>query len=233
MRLDQAEEGPATRADRLAATIAKRRKAAGDDSLEALSLDPFGALKYVCSHTNGVSRAVVTADILVGLEVVGDLRQALDRLELDLMRKGRMENLTWQQLADVLGMSSRQAAMQRYERLRLVTAGDHGTVIIARSAERSRGAEARWFAGNRGAIEEIARVLASTSFCSPAVQDDAESLAEALADPEATTGTLLAWISQILSGLKHTADVPPGLGAVLEDADRLVDQWRAVRPPVL
>ena len=232
MRLDQAEEGPATRAGRKASTIADRRKAAGDDSLEALRLDPFGTLTYVCSHTAGVSRAVVAADVLVGLEVVGELRQALDRLELGLMRIGRKRSLTWQQLADALGMGSRQAAMQRYERLGLVTASDYSADTVARTAGHSRVAEAQWFAGNLSTVEDIARVFVSTSFSSPAVRDDVESLAETLAEPGAHTGTLLAWISQILRGLENTDETPHGLSAVLDDARRLVDEWRELRPSV-
>jgi hypothetical protein len=249
MRLEQQEESSgggtaaaATRADAIAQAIARRRKAAGDDYLEGLSTDAFGAVRYVCSHTAGVSRAVVAADVIDALAVVRELREALDRHELGLMLIGRRVNLTWRAMADALGMSSRQAGQQRYQRLDAgqqryqeledgIT-GNRRSEVAARAISRGRTAEERWFARNRGAVEELAEILASASYDSPAARDDAESLAEILADPERPTGSLLAWIGQVLEGLERAGEVPDGLGALLEDAGRLVGEWRRVRPPV-
>lgn len=232
MRLDQQDEGPVTRAEQIAAKIAARRKAAGDDNLEALSLDAFGAVRYVISHTTGVSRPVVAADVLDTLRVVRELRDALDRQELGLMRIGRKRSVTWQQMADALGLGSRQAAEQRRQRLEAGVAGDGRNEVAARASSKARTDEARWFADNRTSIEQLAGILALTSFRSPAAQDDAESLADLLADDEPFTGQLLTWISQILDELARTGEVLPGLHSVLEDAGHLVSKWCQVRTPI-
>lgn len=232
MRLDQRDEGPVTRAEQIAANIAARRGAAGDDHLEALSLDPFGAVQYVISHTTGVSRPVVAADVLDALRVVRELREALDRHELGLMRIGRKRTVTWRQMADALGLGSRQAAEQRKQRLEAGVAGDGRNEVTARASSKARTDEARWFADNRASIEQLAGILALTPFQSPAAQDDAESLADLLADDEPSTGQLLTWISQILDELKRTGEVPPGLHSVLKAAGHLVGRWCEVRPPI-
>lgn len=240
MRLDQAEEGPATRAGQIADGIAARRKTAGDDDLEQLSLDPFGTVRYVCSHPGGVSRAVVTADVIDALRVVYELRRALDGHELSLIRMGRNANVTWQAIAAALGLGSRQAAEQRRQRLEDLDriqrverlAAGTGRREVSAGPGRARIAEARWLARNRVVVEGLAQVLATASFCSAGAKDDAEALADVLGDAEPFTGSLLAWISLLLGELEHAAEVPPGLENVLAEAARLIGEWQRVRPPL-
>lgn len=157
MRLDQQDAGPATRAERIAAGIAARRVSAGDDHLESLSLDPLGVVRYVCSHTGGVSRTVVAADVTDAMGIVRELRLALDRQELSLMRIGRKRHLTWRQIADALGMGSRQAAEQRMHRLEELTAS-HGRPEVTAGSERGRVAETTWLEQNRAAVRSLSLI---------------------------------------------------------------------------
>ena len=147
------------------------------------------------------------------------------------MRIGRKLDLTWQEMAHALGMGSRQAAMQRHQRLEDLTAGS-GRAEVPSGPGRGRAAEATWLARNRSAVEGLARALAAASFRSAAAADDAESLAEVLADDEPSTGSLLAWISQILSELESAAEAPHGLEAILAKSAGLVSEWQRVRPPL-
>jgi hypothetical protein len=134
-------------------------------------------------------------------------------------------------MARALGMGSRQAAMQRYQRLEELAAGN-GRAEVRSGSGRGRIAEARWFARNRSAVEGLAHVLAAASFRSAAAADDAESLAEVLEDAEPSTGSVLAWISQILGELERAGEAPQGLEAVLAESARLVSEWQRVRPPL-
>lgn len=57
-------------------------------------------------------------DVAAGLSLLSAIRDELDRQELLLILGARVRSASWQQVADVLGLESRQAAEQRCRRLR-------------------------------------------------------------------------------------------------------------------
>jgi hypothetical protein len=57
-------------------------------------------------------------DVAAGLSLLPAIRDDLDQAELRLMLAARARGATWLQVADILGLESRQAAEQRCRRLR-------------------------------------------------------------------------------------------------------------------
>jgi hypothetical protein len=95
----------------IAGRIAARRNAAGDSFLETMPDDPAGVAGWVVKHQDA-SRAVLAEDALDCLLLIQGLRKVLDRREMLVMRLARKSGVTWQQIAKVLGATSRQAARQ-------------------------------------------------------------------------------------------------------------------------
>src|SRR5438445_2814021 len=84
-------------------------------------------------------------DVNTSLTLVGGLRRDLDRIEHRLIGLARDAGAGWQQIADSLGLRSRQAAEQRYLRLDASTEPDLGAVRkrVARRREMDARADAR------------------------------------------------------------------------------------------
>ena len=58
-----------------------------------------------------------SAEIVADLGAIAARRRALDRAEVALLRSARATKLGWAEIADALGLGSRQAAEQRYRRM--------------------------------------------------------------------------------------------------------------------
>lgn len=158
---------------------------------------------------------------LAELESIPAARARLDAAELALIDKARRDGATWADIADALGLSSRQAAEQRRQRLATAAlrppAGldsAHGQRIAElRSAaldlHRRVGADRRW--DRRFTRAALAR----------------ETLA---AVPDAPAGALFALASAVV------ADLGPGADAALPvvtraAVDRLRGALAAAYPP--
>lgn len=85
------------------------------------------------------------ADVNTSLTQIGDLRHDLDRVEHRLIALARGAGAGWQEIADSLGLRSRQAAEQRYLRLDASAEPDIGAVRkrLARRREMDARADAR------------------------------------------------------------------------------------------
>jgi hypothetical protein len=70
------------------------------------------------SGTGQYLPAARRVDVAAGLSLLPAIRDQLDRQELLLILAARARGASWQQVADVLGLESRQAAEQRCRRLR-------------------------------------------------------------------------------------------------------------------
>ncbi|MQY10830.1 hypothetical protein SRB5_09430 [Streptomyces sp. RB5] len=64
------------------------------------------------------------ADITAALSLVPLVRAEMDELETGLLQMAHGRGMTWQEIAFGLGLSTPQAARQRYERLASRTAPD-------------------------------------------------------------------------------------------------------------
>jgi len=103
-------------------SITSRRLNCGDTSLDFMGEGPGEAVAYVLTHRQGIPRGVLAADAGDALELVHWLQGDLDRLEYEVITLARSMGVTWAKIAVRLGLRSRQAAEQRYLRLRSVHA---------------------------------------------------------------------------------------------------------------
>jgi hypothetical protein len=112
-------------AERHAGTEARRRRHANPylpDTYEAVAL--VTALAAGGAQPEADEEAVDEADLVAALTLVPHLRAEVDAMEAGLLALARARGLTWQAIAFGLGLSSAQAAKQRYERLAARTAPD-------------------------------------------------------------------------------------------------------------
>jgi hypothetical protein len=205
-------------AEQAVASIYARRVAAGDRHLDTLPDDPAGVVAWVCAHQKAPA-SVLAADILDALALVGAVRVTLDRQEHTLLRAARKAGVTWQQIARVMRLRSRQAAEQRARRLDAWHAGEGRSERAARARRAGEAAEAKWLLRHRDEIRAVASALVVE------FPDEAAELAEALGDPAATVREIVGWMSVVLADLDPAA-AQTGFRLA---AGRLVSGWRRAR----
>jgi hypothetical protein len=94
-----------------------------------------------------VAAAVVAAasptvdDVMDALARLAHVRNDIDRVERELIGAARDRHVTWPDIATALGLGSRQAAEQRWLRLRGATSRDPGRVREDQRAQRTVDAE--------------------------------------------------------------------------------------------
>lgn len=235
--------GPPARDPGLTASqIAARRQAAGDDGLEALGVDPFSAVRYVCTHRS-VRAEVLAADALDALTIIRSLRVALDRDELSLIKLACANGITLGVVAQALGLRTRQAAEQR--RLRLEeqaeqrrsrvpgesrSGGERSEVKARERARRTRREEA-WLVRHTMEIKDVCQAMVSAPFSAAGTTETLEDLLGALDDPYPPAGTLMVYLRDLLAAAHsegETQFLSPGL---VGRADRLIGAWEPLRPP--
>ena len=150
------------------------------------------------------------ADVNASLTLVGGLRRDLDRIEHRLIGMARSAGVGWQEIADSLGLRSRQAAEQRYLRLDASAEPDIGAVRrrLARRREMDARADARAArlrAAADALIDELAQVVRRSEDVN-AVAALALSTVRIAVDAEA--GALCDLVAQTLDDLRG---LPPGL----------------------
>ena len=211
-----------------AARIVARRLAAGQDAgLEQVSEDdPLSAVRLV------ITRGATGDVVLEALRIVAHMRDQLDRYELTLMGRARSRETAWSKIAAALGKNFPQAAEQRHGRLTLAKDGlvrsDRGA-RAARSADLTRD---QWLAVHHIRIRGLARQLdRAGAWWSPAAQDLAEDLAEALED-DARPDSLISLMSLLADDWRHARagqEPPPGSRAAR--MMMLVREWRKLPAP--
>jgi hypothetical protein len=88
---------------------------------DGIPLDPAVALAQLCRAERQEHAKLplpTTADVTAGLTLLAPIRDRMDHDELLLLAGARARGLTWEQIAETLGLDTRQAAEQRYRRLR-------------------------------------------------------------------------------------------------------------------
>lgn len=93
--------------------------AAPPDDVTLVRMALWSANQHVGSGTDGTLRAA--------LELLPSARAELDGLESALLFVARAEGMTWQQIAERMGLRSPQAAQQRYQRLEHRPGTENGT----------------------------------------------------------------------------------------------------------
>ncbi len=154
-----------TGAAALVRAIIGRRRAAGDDDRHLLGdddRDALAAVRYVRSHRR-VSRAVLQADVADALAITERLRAEVDAEQQALLRMARAGTpalLTWQRIAQVMGMRTRQGPRDRLRRLEGARQGQ--TDVEARGDLAVRRRRARWLAtdGREALVRELAAAWA-------------------------------------------------------------------------
>ncbi|MFF5083509.1 DNA-binding protein [Actinoplanes sp. NPDC000266] len=105
-------------AERHAATDGQRRRAAHPTAVE-----PHEAVRLVAGLAFGTIEADLgepdldDGDLLAALALIAHVRADVDQLELGLLDAARGRELTWQGIAQGMGLNSAQAAKQRRDRL--------------------------------------------------------------------------------------------------------------------
>ncbi|GGY10950.1 DNA-binding protein [Streptomyces hiroshimensis] len=117
-------------AERHAATDEQRRR-----QVHPSILGPHEAVRLVSFLLSGAAQPVEgeaevdRTDITAALSLIPPARSEMDELEAGLLQMARGRGMTWQEIAFGLGLSTPQAARQRYERLADRTAS--GTEPVA------------------------------------------------------------------------------------------------------
>ena len=105
-------------AERHAATPAARQRTVHPDVVA-----PYEAVRLVTMLVSGSlpleqgEEPATIEDVAAALSLLGTVRAEVDEQELALLACARGRGMSWQQVADALGLRSPQAAQQRHERL--------------------------------------------------------------------------------------------------------------------
>ena len=209
-------------------SITSRRLNCGDTSLDFMGEGPGEAVAYVLTHRQGIPRGVLAADAGDALELVHWLQGDLDRLEYEVITLARSMGVTWAKIAARLGLRSRQAAEQRYLRLRSVHAKGPRS---SQAGRRDRDAELRR-AQTKGQKEGWALhhssqlvVLAAAILAADLPEDVAEFAEEVgvmVRHHPHSYPDLWNELHQMLILLRGTDVLPPG---TQEMADGLLANW--------
>lgn len=179
-----------------------------------------------------VTDAIRADDFLTALAHLHRLRIAVDLLEPELIASARAGGASWQALAPVLGVASRQAAERRYLRLVPPTADEAGSTRDQRvRLERDRRASARavniWANDHTVALRRLAARVTDLDNLDPAAANDIAELTRALGDVDATAlPSLLAQARRHLAGHPKLARQ---IDNVVADAVRIRRQTQQFR----
>jgi hypothetical protein len=171
-----------------------------------------------------ITVAMDEQDLLTALTLLHRLRAALDEREPQLISAARHAGVSWQALAAVLGVASRQAAERRYLRLIPATPEQSGSTRDQRVRQvRDRRAATRavsdWANDNTADLRRLAAQVASLDGLKPEAAGDVGRLSRALGDPDATA------LPGLLAQARRHLDAHPALArridAVTADTTRI------------
>lgn len=156
--------------------------------------------------------ATSSAQFLVALALLRQLRGQIAAWEPDLIDAARSHGASWAQLAPALGVASRQAAERRYLRLRPSTDDAASTGDARVAAERDKRAADRavdhWARDNAAGLHQLAGQISALSDLPAAADTPLRALRAALGENDAAD--LLAPLADTLD---HLAAGHPALAA--------------------
>ena len=154
----------------------------GDEAHEALD-----QVVQAIRRTPRVTGGEATEDALEALATLHHLREQLLAWEPVLIEAAREGGASWAQLAQVLGVTSRQAAERRYLRLR---PGQDDRLTREQRVQATRDeragdrAVAAWARENASELRQIAGQVSAVTGLSRAGRRDAEALASSLTEDD-------------------------------------------------
>jgi hypothetical protein len=206
-----------------AAHQALQDQLAGHELPESAGADAFRLV-------SGALPAVDAGTVLAALALLRELQDELAALEPRLIEAARGLGVSWNELAPVLGVASRQAAERRYLRLRPARTDEGGTTRDERVRnERDRRAEIRavddWARGHAGALRlvaaRVAELQGSSGLDGPA-RRRVDEVGSSLAGDD--LAALLAALTAVAGDLTESH---PGLARSIDDIAGQTDELRA------
>ncbi|MEV6318327.1 type III effector protein [Streptomyces sp. NPDC051776] len=160
---------------------------------------------------------------LASLALLRDVRERLAAWETGLIEAARTAGASWAQLAQPLGVASRQAAERRYLRLRPGAAGSTGEQRI--QATRDRRAADRsvdvWARRNAADLRRLAGQITALTDLPTSARAPIGDLDHALAADDAA-----GLVGPLADTHSHLQDSHPDLAARIEGINRHTDQLR-------
>ncbi|BDM72827.1 hypothetical protein HEK616_63140 [Streptomyces nigrescens] len=161
--------------------------------------------------------------VLASLLLLREVRERLATWETGLIETAREAGASWADLAEPLGVASRQAAERRYLRLRPGAAGTTGEQRVKatrdrRAADRSVTA---WARRNAAELRRLAGQITALTDLPTAARTPLEELGQALGDDDAAR--LIAPLTATRPHLRHRH---PQLAARIDDLTRHTDRLR-------
>ena len=165
------------------------------------------------------------ADLLSALVLLRQVQSELVGYEPVMIAAARTAGVSWQALAPVLGVASRQAAERRYLRSTAQPTDQPGTTRDARvQAERDRRAGhravTRWANDNTADLRQLAAQITALTDLDAAAGESLARLHQALADPDASE------LPVLLAAIQSHLHEHPGLTAQIDRVTARTDQIR-------
>ncbi|MFF0147441.1 hypothetical protein ATK36_2056 [Amycolatopsis sulphurea] len=168
--------------------------------------------------------ATSSADLVVALTVLREVREELAGWEPELIAAAREQRVSWAALAPALGVTSRQAAERRYLRLRPSDTGERTGEDRVRAQRDKRAGDravAAWARDNAAVLRRLAGQVSSARGLSPHAQHHVDQVSQALAEDD--PASLLPPLADTHTHLKATH---AGLAAQVQS---LTDQATRIR----
>ena len=179
----------------------------------AASLERIGAaVRDARTGPAAGAAATSSAQFLVALALLRELRGQIAAWEPDLIDAARSHGASWAQLAPALGVASRQAAERRYLRLRPTAESAASTGDQRVAAERDKRAADRavnhWARDNAAGLRQLAGQISALTDLPAAADTPLQALRAALGENDAAD--LLAPLADTL---RHLSPDHPALAA--------------------
>ncbi|MET7388564.1 type III effector protein [Streptomyces sp. NPDC005529] len=169
-------------------------------------------------------RAATADQALAALLLLRELREELAGWEPGLIEAARAAGSSWADLAQPLGVASRQAAERRYLRGRPGTPGTTGEQRV-QATRNSRAADrtiTNWARANAADLRQLAGQITALTGLPAGARTSLARLADALSGDDAAT--LIAPLADTREHLEdHHPDLAARVNAITDHADRIRD----------
>ena len=159
---------------------ADRGSTAADPDLAQLTDELTGVVDYLRKHQR-VPAQVLRADVVDAIEILNHLHAELDRLRLATLRTGLRAGMTYSDLAEPLGVRTRQGAEAALRRLENAVAGGSKDEKAGRQDRKRSRQQTTWLVRHSAELRAIAVKLLDHRAEMPHLSDDLDDLATDLA----------------------------------------------------